>query len=336
MHAEDDDLDQEAPLDQSKTRVYSRPSTLPAPLEACVVKIYHGGEATADLGRRYLLDREIGVGRDPSNTVCLEMDNVSRRHARFFVEGGVCYVEDLRSTNGTFVGEKEVVGGPATLTNGDLVKVGSAIFKFISGGNIEALCYEELYQVATHDGLTKIYNRRYFTDLFERELARAVRRGHQLSLVLFDIDHFKSINDTYGHLAGDQVLKGLSDAVQQRVRRDEVFARTGGEEFALLLPETDCRRAAAVAEDIRELVEHTEVLFEGQKIRVTISLGVAELTDQSAPEEFLKIADERLYQAKESGRNRVVAEPPGSADVSSSRSRDRSPSNVHPERVGPE
>src|SRR5205807_9490382 len=177
-----------------------------------------------------------------------------RHHARLFVREQSHYVEDLGSTNGTFVNEAEI-SEPAPLRNGDLVRCGGAVFKFIEGGNVEALYHEEIYRLTITDGLTHVANKRHFLDFLDREIARAVRHGRPLSLVLFDVDHFKRVNDEYGHLAGDRVLQGIATVVGRQVRRDELLARYGGEEFAVVLPETSADAAAQFCERIRGEVE---------------------------------------------------------------------------------
>ncbi|MCP4662425.1 MAG: GGDEF domain-containing protein [bacterium] len=289
-------------MDQDKTRISidaQRPSV--GPSDACIVQIY-GGE----LGKRYPLTREFTVGRDVSNSIVLDLDNVSRRHARFFEVAGTYYVADLGSTNGTQVNDTDV-RSMAALANGDLVKVGGVIFKFISGGNVEALYHEEIYRMTIIDGLTQIHNKRYFMDFLDREMARSLRCDRALSLILFDIDHFKVLNDTYGHLAGDFVLRKMSELIGRHVRREELFARYGGEEFALVLPETELASARVFGEKIRALVDAAVFDFDGEEIRATISVGIVALHGPSEPLEFIKAADTLLYQAKSEGRNRVVA-----------------------------
>jgi len=296
-------------MDEHKTRI-SLPARMQrlGPEDACVVQIYGG-----DLGKRYSITGELTVGRDATNSIVLDMDNVSRRHARFFIEEDVGYVEDLGSTNGTFINDQDIQSRQQ-LRNGDLIKVGGAIFKFISGGNVEGLYHEEIYRMTIIDGLTQVHNKRYFMDFLEREMARCARYGGALALALFDIDHFKTLNDTYGHLAGDHVLHRMAQLVAKRVRREELFARYGGEEFALVLPETSLDRAKHLGEEIRALVEEETFLFDGEEIRTTLSMGIATMVGEIEPLEFIKLADEALYEAKGSGRNRVVAHAPSPGD----------------------
>jgi two-component system cell cycle response regulator len=167
---------------------------------------------------------------------------------------------------------------------------------------------EERRRMAMSDALTGAHNRRYFMNHMRRELKRARRFGSEVSLLVFDIDHFKHINDTYGHLAGDAVLRQLGALIKNRVRRDDVPARTGGEEFAVILPEVGVEGAVQLAEKLRMAVESSTFKFEGTQIPVTISIGVAEWTPEVVdPQELVKATDEKLYEAKRTGRNRTCS-----------------------------
>lgn len=274
----------------------------PAQTGASIVVIY-GGE----LGKRYLLNGEVTLGRSAANVVMLDLDTVSRHHARLFEKNGVWLIEDLNSTNGTLVNESEIETA-TPLANGNLIKLGGAVFKFIEGGNIESLYHEEIYRMTILDGLTGIHNKRYFMEFLEREIARAKRHARDLVLVMIDIDHFKNINDTHGHIAGDAVLQQLTRLIDSVMRKDELIARYGGEEFAVLLPEADLHNAVLFAERIRRLVENQSFHHADEDIRITISMGVAAYTDELGMEEFIRLADEQLYRAKEAGRNCVCSE----------------------------
>ncbi|MEK6372631.1 MAG: GGDEF domain-containing protein [Acidobacteriota bacterium] len=281
---------------------------------ACVVAIY-GGE----LGRRFkLASREITVGRDDDNAIRVALDTISRRHARLFPHDGAHWVEDLGSTNGTFVNEEEIAQ-PTVLRNGDLIRCGGAVFKFIEGGNVEALYHEEIYRLTITDGLTQVANKRHFVDFLEREIARATRHGRPLALALFDVDHFKRTNDEYGHLAGDRVLQGIASVVAKQVRREELIARYGGEEFAVVLPETSVEDAALFCERIRADVERERFEFDGEPLRATISLGAAALEASDTVDTLVARADGLLYRAKQTGRNRVVATESRGLGVAESR-----------------
>jgi two-component system cell cycle response regulator len=269
--------------------------------QSCLVVIYG-----PELGRRFELNEgEIVIGRDVGSDIRVDLDNVSRRHARLSRRSGKAFVNDLGSTNGTFVNDSEVLQ-ETELRTGDLVKIGGTIFKFLYGGDVESQFHEEIYRITIVDGLTQCYNNRYFLEFLEREMARALRYERPLSLMMFDIDHFKEVNDTFGHLAGDQVLRELASLVRTMVRKEECFARYGGEEFVLVSPEGGPERVRKFAEKIRRLTELHPFVFEGKPIYVTLSIGVADMSfELKEPRRFIRRADENLYAAKRSGRNRV-------------------------------
>jgi two-component system cell cycle response regulator len=271
--------------------------------DACLVVIYG-----AELGRKYSIDgREMTIGRATVNDICVSQDSVSRTHAILHCDDNGVRVRDNESTNGTYVNDHKV--HETYLKDGDLVKIGRSIFKFLTGDNIESAYHEEIYRLSTVDGLTQIFNKRYFLETLDREMSRARRYDRPLALVMFDIDHFKACNDTYGHRAGDYVLREIANLVRDRARKVDVVARYGGEEFAVILPEINLEGARLMAEKVRGMIEGTRFVFEARHIPVTISIGVAEMNSavQSA-DDLIKVADARLYRAKEGGRNRVVAD----------------------------
>jgi diguanylate cyclase (GGDEF)-like protein len=272
----------------------------------CLVVIYTAEPGL--LGKRFLLDRSpLRVGRGADNHIVLEGDSVSRRHAHFERRNNSWLVVDDGSTNGTYLNEEQVPR-ESTLNNGDRIKIGPTILKFLSGLDAEAKYHEEIYKMTIVDGLTQIHNKRYLFEALDKELIRARRYERELSLVMFDIDFFKRINDQFGHLAGDHVLRELARVVQDRIRRDEVFARYGGEEFVIVLPETGLGGARALAENLRQRVGSHGFVFQSERIPVTISIGCAQLSkDDRAAADLIQRADEKLYEAKRSGRNRVCS-----------------------------
>jgi diguanylate cyclase (GGDEF)-like protein len=271
---------------------------------SCLV-VFYG----AAIGKRYSIDQdEIIIGRSEQAHVQVDHNSVSRQHAKLIVSGQRVRIVDLQSTNGTFVNDGRV--DDLELRDGDLVRVGTVIFKYLSAQNIENKYHEEIYRLTTIDGLTHAYNNRYLQETLDRELNRAERYSRPLSLVMFDIDHFKRINDNYGHLAGDFILRELARLVADNIRREDIFARYGGEEFAIVLPEISRDAAAKVSEKIRALVETHRFEFDGVDIAVTISLGVDSFEAGVTPIDrnaLVAGADRMLYQAKEQGRNRVCA-----------------------------
>lgn len=293
-------------------RPLGEPEKKGPPGEACLVNLHPPGP---DIGRRIpLVLEQYIVGRDTDAGFVVSRSSVSRQHARLFRDAdGYWWVEDLNSTNGTFVNEVRVVRSQQ-LAESDQVRFGDAIYKFLSGSNIESAYHEAIHNMAIQDGMTGIHNKRFFMEFLEREIAVATRHGHPLTLVMFDVDHFKKINDTYGHLAGDAVLKDLAQRIRPRIRREDLFARYGGEEFACVLPSTALPGGIVFAEHLRALIEERPCIFDGTPIPFTISLGVTTLHREVGvdPLALIKRADENLYAAKRAGRNRVV---PSLADL---------------------
>ncbi|MCB9528048.1 MAG: GGDEF domain-containing protein [Myxococcales bacterium] len=245
------------------------------------------------------------IGRDLDADIPVDDESVSRRHCRLMYLDGAWFIEDLRSTNGTYVAGSPITRTP--LRDGDLIKIGSTIFKFLSTSNVEAAYYEEIYRMAIFDGLTQIHNRRYFEEFTDREISRCRRHERALSLLLFDVDKFKQINDRFGHLSGDYVLRTMAAQIARRIRREELFARYAGDEFVIVLPETNADDAQRFAEVVRRMVDEEDFRFDGRALPVSISIGVATFTtEMSTPAHLVAAADAALYRAKEQGRNRVA------------------------------
>jgi diguanylate cyclase (GGDEF)-like protein len=258
-----------------------------------------------DLGRRIPLEEPtLTVGRDDTCDVVVPIDGISRRHCQLEVGEGV-RVRDLGSTNGTWLNGRELAPQEhVKLRTGDRIELVGIAFKFLEGNDLEAQYHEELYQLAIVDGLTRVFNRRYLMDFLAREISRCRRHARPLSLLLFDIDHFKGINDRFGHAAGDQVLREIVALARQGVRREECLARYGGDEFAVVMPETELPGARIVAERTRGRVEQHRFVSSGRQVPVTISVGLAQLTaEMDDAEAMLAAADLQLYAAKSAGRN---------------------------------
>jgi diguanylate cyclase (GGDEF)-like protein len=294
--------------DQTKT-LSLEATSLPVPTttdthSAVLVVVYPPGPL---LGRRLSLSGfDHIIGRLPDLELSVDIEAISRQHARMQYDGAGWIVEDLGSTNGTFVNDVRVVS-PRRLADGDLIRVGKAILKFLAGNNVEASYHEEIYRMTVMDALTGVHNKRHFIDALTQEIARATRHGLPLSLVMFDIDFFKRVNDTHGHLAGDAVLRDVGHRLQRRLRKGDLAARYGGEEFGVILPHTNRQGALVYAEGLRKLMESESIAYEQLQLQITVSLGVAEL-DPGFPsvEGLIARADAHLYDAKRSGRNRVV------------------------------
>ncbi len=231
--------------------------------------------AGENLGQMFpVRDSETVIGRAADAAVRLKDDGVSRRHAKIVQKGGDVVVEDLNSANGTLVNGQRVA--QAVLHDGDKIQVGSTtILKFTYADRLEEDFQQKMYEAALHDGLTRAYTKRYFLDRMPTEIAYARRHSTPLSLLMIDVDHFKKINDTHGHLAGDYVLVVLSQAIATSLRTEDIFARYGGEEFCVLCRGVTLEHAALLAERLRARVETAAFEYQQTPIPVTVSVGVA-------------------------------------------------------------
>jgi len=250
------------------------------------------------------------MGRHASNTLQIDEDSISRFHARITRDEQGFHLEDLQSRNGTFVGGKRITRH--RLKYGEGLSLGAKVaFHFNVSDSHEERLLRRLYESSTRDALTGAYNRSHFDERLRTEIAYASRHAAETSLVMIDIDHFKQVNDEYGHQSGDVVLKELVSAVQRLLRTEDVFARYGGEEFAVIMRGANLAGAHQLAERLRLALAETPISSDGKTIRVTLSAGCASITccaTPVTPAELLRVADRRLYLANTSGRNRVVAE----------------------------
>ena len=285
------------------TEVAEARAPAPGSENGCLIVIY-GHE----MGRRVHVTTEpLIIGRSPKCEIQVDQESVSRNHCRIRFEGGEFLVRDLGSTNGTYVNDN-LVQEEGRLRHGDQLKVGRTILKFIVGDDVEVEYHEEIYRLMTTDGLTQLHNKRYFDEMLDREVARAKRYKRSFSLLVFDIDLFKHINDRFGHLAGDAILRQLGAVLLGRLRVNDVLARIGGEEFALITPEVGLDGAEELAGKINRLIGDTRFEFDGTRVGVTVSVGVAEWQPHyEAPSDLFKAADEKLYEAKRGGRNQVCS-----------------------------
>jgi len=245
------------------------------------------------------------LGRSAQADIPLKDSGVSREHSEIKVDGDNVTIKDLGSTNGTFVNNKRIARH--VLKDGDKIQISSAtVFKFILSDESEKVFHDELYRMGVMDPVTNIYNKRYFTERLKQEFSLAKRNKTELSLIMIDLDFFKKINDTYGHLAGDFVLGKLSEVFSSMTRDEDIVARYGGEEFVAILPGSGEEGAVICAERIREKIAKTPLMFEGEKINITVSIGIATLDENNlfgSPEDFIEAADNCLYNSKKSGRN---------------------------------
>lgn len=256
------------------------------------------------LGVSLPLDGEAVLGREAGCALRLPADDVSRRHARIAPADGGHVVEDLGSTNGTFVNGEAVTA--RRLASGDRIRVGSFVARYLVAGDEAARELEALAALARRDPLTGLANRRAFEEALAREVARAVREGAPLAAIALDVDHFKRVNDGYGHAAGDAVLVEVAARAAQALRASDLLARVGGEELAALLPGATLEAAAEAAERIRARVAGAPIAAGELRLRVTLSAGCAALAAGEDGASLLARADGRLYEAKRAGRDRVA------------------------------
>lgn len=256
------------------------------------------------LGKRIDLEDGITViGRDATSHVMLDEPAISRVHARIERTAAGCVITDA-STNGTTVNDS-LLGAPHRLAHGDCVRVGSIVLKFLSGSNVETAYHEEVYQSLATDFLTKLATRKVFDDELSRETLRAQRHARPLSLVVLDVDHFKNVNDEYGHDAGDAVLVGVGRLLKSQIRESDIAARLGGEELGIMMPETRLQDAMVLADRIRLAIAASRFLHRAVSIAVTASCGCATLLEGEHHSDLYRRADEKLYEAKRGGRNCV-------------------------------
>lgn len=262
----------------------------------------------ANVGETYQLDSpETTMGRSTQTTLRFNDDGVSRKHARVILVKNQVILEDLGSANGTFVNGDPIIS--QALNEGDKVRLGSTtVLKFTYHDTLDEKFQQQMYDAALRDGLTQCFNKKYIVDRLNTELAYALRHKSLLSVIFFDVDHFKKVNDTFGHLVGDHVLKGLAKIVLNALRAEDVLGRYGGEEFAVICRGIHNNQAGILAERLRSRVEAHTFNFMRADIPVTISVGVATYPELDAKtvDELIAAADEALYEAKRGGRNRVV------------------------------
>jgi len=260
-------------------------------------------------------DTPATVGRAADADFQIADSQVSRRHCQFHLEGRSLWLSDLDSTNGTFVNDRPV-GKRVQLRDGDHIRVAGTIFKCVMESSHEARYHHAMYEGLVRDALTGLHNRRFAMDVLAKETARARRDfNYEFSVLILDLDHFKQINDRYGHLNGDIVLRKVAQVLKRRIRDSDTLARIGGEEFLVLLPDTGYQQAFAIAETLRSGIESScsRITMHGfgtgspAMEAVTLSAGVAAWDHRmKSAGDLLHEADNRLYEAKSAGRNRIA------------------------------
>ncbi|MFC1759379.1 diguanylate cyclase [Planctomycetota bacterium] len=269
----------------------------------CLVRIYPTDGGPCGL---WDLDKEcVTIGRAASCDIQLEDDSVSREHAEIRYEAEGYVIQDLGSTNGTWVNDIHFMESP--LVAGDRIRCGNQIVKFLSSDHIELQYHETVYKMTTTDGLTDAHNKRYMMDVLNRSLARSRHSGRPVSLIMMDIDFFKQVNDTHGHLAGDEVLQEFSSRIKNIIEPHHVFSRYGGEEFSLIVDEGSVDEARQIGQRIHGAISASPFETHVGPIDVTVSLGFAYVdgTDRIETETLIAKADAKLYEAKEAGRDQM-------------------------------
>jgi diguanylate cyclase (GGDEF)-like protein len=265
------------------------------------------------VGKKWSLDKpDLIMGRSMSAQIFVDDRSVSKSHAKLQVANAEVFIIDLESTNKTVVNDISIPAlSPRRLANNDEIKIGNVLFKFLESGSAEAHAIEQLSERSERDALTGAFNKGALLlkgpDAFKRAKALSV----PLSIVVFDIDHFKKINDApgLGHPCGDHVLKDLSQVIQSKlIRSDDYFARYGGEEFVVILFGSGLPQAVDIGERLRNTIESHHFMWEGRRVPVTISVGVSTMQkEMSTWDELFALGDQALFSSKRGGRNRVTA-----------------------------
>ena len=262
-------------------------------------------------GRVFWLRRGLNlIGRAGSASVQLNAPGISRRHAKIVEHDGSYTLTDLGSTNGT-VCSGQVVTGPIELQHGNQIVLGAnTVLRFSVIDALDIQVTEKLFDEATRDPLTAAHNRRYFDDRMDSEWPWARRHERPCALLMLDLDHFKALNDRYGHAAGDAVLCEFTHRLRAALRKEDLLARVGGEEFAILCRDTPSSQARSLAERLRQAVGDRDFEWKDKRLSVTVCIGVATSLEASvaSANDLVAIADRRMYQAKRAGRNRVVGQ----------------------------
>jgi diguanylate cyclase (GGDEF)-like protein len=301
--------------EQTQLRLVQQPSTSPMERRPALVSLR--GEL---LAVPIPLDRdEVTLGRALEADVRINDSRASRLHARIIVErnaehGSVrCIIRDLASTNGTLINGQPLT--EAVLSEGDKIAIGDQLFRFDMLDEIDREFQQQIHRLISHDELTGLLTSKSFFSELRREAAKAAVKSHPFCVLMMDVDHFKQVNDTYGHLVGSQTLEEIGGVIKRALRAGDVAARFGGEEFAAFLLDADYAQGLVAAERVRSAVENYEFSAARRDapaptgtLRVTISIGVASFPDDAKdPIELIELADSALYRAKRGGRNRISA-----------------------------
>ena len=262
------------------------------------------------IGRFWSISGDHVFGRDSSQTsIYIPNNTLSRRHLELkYVSADEVKVADLGSTNGSFLNDEPLKANQFyNLKDNDILRVGDIVFKYIAAGNMEAHSIFKFRDEVYTDPLCQIYNRKYMEDKGQELISKCQKNNSPLSFIIFDLDHFKKVNDQYSHLAGDFILSCVSSLVQKCIRKSDAFCRIGGEEFSIVL-ECPLTEATQLMEQVRQKIENETFDFEGQPIQITISSGVTSLeSSDKSWKDLYERADSLLYKAKKQGRNQICS-----------------------------
>ncbi len=260
------------------------------------------------VGKHWLLDQHrYLIGRSFEAEICISDRSLSRKHALIRVEAEEVLVEDIGSANGTQVeGVMLSRNQPVVLASNNYIQAGDVVFKYLHEGSIEAIASQASFERGRRDALTDCYSKGAFLQEAPLLFARAVAAGQPLSLMIFDLDYFKAVNDSYGHQAGDLILRETCKRVRSHLRPGDFFARYGGEEFVIMLGNTELAVALEIAERLRACVDNHAFVCGLQRLNASISVGVAERQQQISDwQSLFELGDQALYQAKQLGRNQI-------------------------------
>jgi len=267
----------------------------------------------SQIGRSFPIGNrtEFMIGRASHCDLPIEDDLVSRHHCKILLGPKGAEIVDLASTNGTLINGIKVER--SELREGDQVQVGAiTIFRYHLQEDIEAKFLGQLYEAATRDFLTNAYNKKFFVERLQDEFAFTQRHQGNLSVLVIDIDHFKKVNDTYGHLAGDLAIKKVAHHLITHTRKDDIVARFGGEEFVVLMRDLSLENAKNLGETLRKGISEIVIKGDQYEFQLTVSIGIASISQNNFVQiksfsHLIEEADKRLYEAKSSGRNKVCA-----------------------------
>ena len=285
--------------------IFGGPSQKQKDQQECYLIVVYGDDA----GKIYPLDKKaITIGRSDEVDIQLADPSCSRKHSIIqFNDNNKPVLKDLNSRNGTFVNGSKIT--KINLEDGDKIMFGvSSVFKFAIQDSLEAKFQKKLYESSVNDHLTGAFNKKYFLDTLSKEFSYSLRHHSSLGLLMLDIDFFKKINDTYGHIVGDMVLKEFVKRIKNNLRNEDILCRYGGDEFAVIVRDFKYGFIKIAAERIRLFFNGKSINCKDHKINISVSIGAATIDNENieTSEDMIALADANLYKAKQSGGNCIV------------------------------